>query len=206
MTTATILPTGRTVFLDASNVPLAGGSVYFYVPNTTTPKSTWQDAGEINLNSNPVILDANGSALIYGSGQYTMSVFDNLGNLVYTALTQDTFALVNLANVAFLNVQQQFTAGQAATPSPLVDGASIPIDFSLSNNFSVTLGGNRTLANPTNVNPGQSGNIAITQDATGSRTLAYGVNWKFNNGSAPTLTTTAGATDLLVYYSNNITL
>jgi len=81
----------------------------------------------------------------------------------------------------------------------LVDGATITPNFSVGNNFSVTLGGNRTLANPTNLNVGQSGVIYITQDATGSRTLAYGTYWKFPGGAAPTLTTTANAVDALTY-------
>jgi len=81
----------------------------------------------------------------------------------------------------------------------LSDGATITPDFSVGNNFSVTLGGNRTLANPTNLNPGQSGIIYVSQDATGGRTLAYGSYWKFSNGAAPTLTTSASATDALVY-------
>lgn len=83
----------------------------------------------------------------------------------------------------------------------LTDGATITPDFSLSNTFSVTLGGNRTLANPTNIDNAnsQSGSIFITQDGTGSRTLAYGNLWKFDSGVAPTLTTTAGAVDRLDY-------
>ena len=83
--------------------------------------------------------------------------------------------------------------------SALTDGATITPDFSVSNNFFVTLGGNRTLANPTNMNVGQSGIIYVSQDATGSRTLAYGTYWKFPAATAPTLTTTASATDALVY-------
>jgi hypothetical protein len=43
----------------------------------------------------------------------------------------------------------------------------------IANNFSVTLGGNRTLANPSNQTAGQSGTIVMTQDGTGSRTLAF---------------------------------
>lgn len=81
----------------------------------------------------------------------------------------------------------------------LTDAATIAVDMSLGNNFSVTLGGNRTLGNPTNLTAGQSGIIYVTQDATGSRTLAYSSYWKFPGGTAPTLTTTANAVDALVY-------
>jgi hypothetical protein len=69
----------------------------------------------------------------------------------------------------------------------------------------VTLGGNRTLANPSNLTAGQHGVIVITQDGTGSRTLAYGSYFKFPSGTAPTLTTTASAVDVLAYYCESST-
>jgi hypothetical protein len=69
------------------NYALAGGSVGFYVPNTLTIKQTWQDSGETTLNQNPVPLDANGCAVIYGAGIYRMIVQDSLGNTVYDKLT-----------------------------------------------------------------------------------------------------------------------
>ena len=87
----------------------------------------------------------------------------------------------------------------------LTDGATITPDFSTSNNFTVTLGGNRTLANPTNIVAGQSGFITIIQDGTGSRTLSFGSYWDFAAGTAPTLTTTASAVDVLAYYARSTT-
>lgn len=87
----------------------------------------------------------------------------------------------------------------------LTDAATVTIDFSKGNNFSLTLGGNRTLGNPSNAVAGQSGYIAITQDSTGSRTLSYSNNWLFASGSAPTLTVGAGKTDLLAYYAQTST-
>ena len=101
--------------------------------------------------------------------------------------------------VALLSLAQSFTAAQRGTISALTDGATITADFAVANNFSVTLGGNRTLANPSNQTAGQSGCIWITQDGTGSRTLAYGSQWDFTGGTAPTLSTTAAAVDCLVY-------
>jgi len=101
--------------------------------------------------------------------------------------------------VAGINLAQSFSAAQRGTISALTDGTTITPDFAVANNFSVTLGGNRTLANPSNLTAGQSGCIWITQDGTGSRTLAYGSYWDFTGGTAPTLTTTAAAVDCLVY-------
>ena len=82
----------------------------------------------------------------------------------------------------------------------LTSASTITPDFAASNNFSVTLGTNATLANPSNLTAGQSGVIAITQDGTGSRTMAFGNKFKFAGGTAPTLTTTASAVDILTYY------
>jgi hypothetical protein len=101
--------------------------------------------------------------------------------------------------VPLLSLAQSFSAAQRGAITALTDGATITPDFALANNYSVTLGGNRTLANPTNITAGQSGAIFISQDGTGSRTLAFGTYWDFPAGTAPTLTTTANAVDLLVY-------
>ena len=101
--------------------------------------------------------------------------------------------------VALLSAVQSYSAAQRGTISALTDGATITADFAAANNFSVTLGGNRTLANPSNQTAGQSGCIWITQDGTGSRTLAYGSQWDFTGGTAPTLSTAAASVDCLVY-------
>lgn len=82
----------------------------------------------------------------------------------------------------------------------LSDGASISLDWDAGVNRSVTLGGNRTLANPSNGQPGTWRTIKVIQDGTGSRTLAYGSNYVFPGGTAPTLTTTAAAYDRLFIF------
>lgn len=81
----------------------------------------------------------------------------------------------------------------------LTDAATITPDFGANQNFTVTLAGNRTLANPSNMVVGQTGSIFIVQDTTGSRTLSYGTSYDFAGGTAPTLTTTASAVDRIDY-------
>jgi hypothetical protein len=93
----------------------------------------------------------------------------------------------------------------AATITTLTDGSTITPAFSDSCNFTVTLGGNRTLANPTGLVAGQSGSIFVVQDGTGSRTLAYGSYWDFAAGVAPTLTTAANAVDRIDYIVRSTT-
>lgn len=72
------------------NQSLAGGSVYMFVPNTTTVKQTWQDAAQTILNQNPTTLDANGCATLYGTGIYRQVLTDALGNIVWDRPTTDT--------------------------------------------------------------------------------------------------------------------
>lgn len=94
-------------------------------------------------------------------------------------------------NCAFLDVSQSFTKGQAVTPFALTDAATITVDASQSNEFTVTLGGNRTLANPTNLKAGQVLTFTVTQDGTGGRTLAFGGFYNWMAPPAPLLNTGA---------------
>jgi len=88
----------------------------------------------------------------------------------------------------------------------LTDAASIAVDFNDGNLFLVTLGGNRTLAAPSNATAGQTGSIYVIQDGTGGRTLSYNAVWQFVSGVAPTATSTTSAVDLLVYSARSATV
>lgn len=92
--TATLLPNAEQQFTDANGAPYAGGSVYFYIPTTTSPKTTWQNAAGSVPNTNPVILDSAGRAIIYGIGQYRQILKDSAGNQVWDQLTQDVYSLI----------------------------------------------------------------------------------------------------------------
>jgi hypothetical protein len=65
----------------ASN--LAGGSVGMYAPGTLNFAQTWQNASQSIQNTNPIILDSNGCATIYGVGTYRQILYDNLGNKIW---------------------------------------------------------------------------------------------------------------------------
>lgn len=142
-------------------------------------------------------------------------------------LTSNNLSDVASAAAAFANIKQNAstsatgvvelataaeyrdnTSGKALTTDqvwsamaevPLTDAASIALDMSSGFDFTVTLAGNRTLANPTNAMVGKRGRIRVLQDGTGSRTLSYGTNYEFIGGAAPTLTTGAAAEDILYY-------
>lgn len=187
-----ILKTDGSGNLGWSNAP---GDVIAANNNTFTGANTFTNTtGQTFLNA----ATQDGIAL-KGRAGGTSSYLVSLQPTTLTA--SQTLTLPNATGtLAILSLAQSFSAAQRGSISALTDGATITPDFSASNNYSVTLGGNRTLANPTNQTAGQSGIIVITQDATGSRTLAYGANYKFAGGTAPTLTTTANAVDVLAYY------
>lgn len=84
------------------------------------------------------------------------------------------------------------------TPINLTDATTITTDASQGNHFRVTLGGNRTLANPSNPTDGQRMLFEITQDGAGGRTLTLGSNFKLGTDiSSTTLSTTANARDYI---------
>jgi len=87
----------------------------------------------------------------------------------------------------------------------LTDGATITPDFTLGNNFQVTIAASRTIANPTGVTTGQSGVIFIQEDGTGGYTVGWGTSWDFASSTAPTLITTASALNALPYFARSTT-
>jgi hypothetical protein len=113
-------------------------------------------------------------------------------------ITMDTSGNVGIGTSSPAK-QLHITKAAKADIGTLTDGATITPDFDANQNFSVTLGGNRTLANPSNIDAGQTGSIFVVQDGTGSRTLSFGSYWKFAGGTAPTLSTAAGAVDRIDY-------
>lgn len=84
----TILPPAESQYFNQSTgLPLSFGTISYFVPGTTTAKSTWSDALGTVLNANPVRLDSAGRAIVYGSGQYQMVVSDFNGNQQYSQIT-----------------------------------------------------------------------------------------------------------------------
>jgi len=80
---AFLLPNGKQQFIDINGKPLVAGTVGMYVPSTLIFKNTWQDAGQAVLNTNPIVLDSRGQAVIYGTGPYRQIVKDASGNLIW---------------------------------------------------------------------------------------------------------------------------
>ena len=86
----------------------------------------------------------------------------------------------------------------------LTDAATIAVDASLGNDFRVTIAGNRTMGTPANPADGQKITFQVTQGTAGSYTLSWASGYEFSAGlPQPTLSTTAGDTDLLCFIYNS---
>lgn len=136
------------------NSSLAGGKVSFYVPNTSTFKSTWSNATQTTQNTNPVQLDQNGCAIIYGTGSYRQVLQDSLGNTVWDQVTTDTSANNNT-----------FWAGIAAgTPNVIT---VVDPGFNATDGSVIDFTANATNTGSTTLNPSSFGAVPILKDTTG---------------------------------------
>lgn len=169
---------------------LASTSSGSTAPSTTFANQLWYDDANNILKIRNEANSAWISILTLNQSTNVVTSVESSASLAGT----NTFSATNTFSGAI-----SATANAYMAIDTLTDAATIAVDMSVGNNFSVTLGGSRTLGNPTNLTAGQSGVIFITQDGTGSRTLAYSSFWDFPNSTAPTLTTTANAIDVLVY-------
>ena len=178
-TTITI-PTGKVLTVtDNSGISIAGTAVSATAAQLNVMASVTASATELN------VLDG----IPVGLTSTELGYSDGVTSAIQTQMDTKT------ASTAVNN----WTAGQSGEITALTSAATITIDMADSNNFSVTLAHNATFANPSNDTAGQSGSIFITQDGTGSRTASWGTDWEFAGGTAPTLTTTASASDRIDY-------
>jgi hypothetical protein len=93
-----------------------------------------------------------------------------------------------------------FVGAQRGSATTLTASSNVfTPNFSSNNFFTLTLANNETLANATNTVINQSGAIYVIQSSAGSKTLSFGLAYKFAGNTPPTISTTANAVDLIVY-------
>lgn len=175
----------------------------YAVPNGTSTLASWQATNAADpTNASKILIATNGSTDVQlvsgrnGTGTYLPLSF--LTNNTQQ-MQLDTSGNLNIGTSGV--AAKMYVFGNAAQNiiSVTDGGSAIGFDFSAGNNFTITLLGNRTLAAPSNVTVGQSGVIYFVQDSTGSRTLSINSVWNFSGGTAPSLTTTANAVDVIAY-------
>ena len=151
--------------------------------------------------SNSFINESGTGDLLFTATAGSIQLKKNTGDKMLQANIDGSVELYNANSKKFETASGgvSLTGGAAANITALSDGATITIDMATACHHSVTLGGNRTFAAPSNQVVGQAGSIFITQDGSGSRTAAFNAAFKFVGGTAPTLTTGAGLTDRIDY-------
>jgi hypothetical protein len=112
--TGMLTPQGKQSYNDNAGNPLAGGKVWTYAAGTNTPKTTWSDAGETAPNTNPVILDARGEAVIFWDGAYKVVLQDSLGNTIWTVDNVQSADAGGAASAVLTKLADNTTAGNGA--------------------------------------------------------------------------------------------
>jgi len=121
--------------------------------------------------------------------------------------------LVYIAPGGALNSSVAFNSSGVSTfdgptrpkKSALTSGATIAVNANLADFFTLTLATNATLSNPTNGAEGSHFTVRIRQDATGSRLLSYGTDYRFPAASpVPVLSTGANAIDYLSFIYDEV--
>ena len=108
----------------ANGLALAGGKLWTYAAGTATPLATFSDAAGTVPNTNPVILDANGQAQVYLSGQGYKLALTDASDVVQPGWPVDNYysdlgALANttdpLLGDALIGVKSPLTGAVART-------------------------------------------------------------------------------------------
>ena len=185
-------------------VKAAGGSGYA-VPQGET-RVVWCDGTSVRtLSESSYITQTSASQLyvqlsaadtITGAKTFTSAV-SFAGSVANSGALTQTGAAVFTGAVCVTSVSDFGKAVRGALVT-LTYAASVSIDFSLGNDFLVSMGGSITFATPSNVKVGQSGVIYISQ-VSGAHTGAWATEFNFPASTAPTLSTAASATDMIPY-------
>jgi hypothetical protein len=178
--TGQLVPNGKQQFLDSNGSPLAGGFVYHYVPGTTTPSPTYVDPGLTVLNTNPIILDAAGRAIIWAPDGtlFRQVVTDQFGNFVWD---QQTGYILSDIQADSLEVTGNVTAGGTVQGADLVSTGPASVAGTLTAN-------NATLTTSLGVGSiGTSGDVIVGGQLSASRVQLSSDFALFLSGGNPTI-------------------
>lgn len=128
---ASLIPVPRPTYVDINGAPLVGGLIYFYQIGTLIAKDTWQDAAQMVLNTNPVVLDSRGQALIYGNGSYREILTDADGNTIWDEPIED-FEESVFGPQTSINSNTTTDIGSVASNNVLINGTTTINSFGTS--------------------------------------------------------------------------
>lgn len=129
-TPVALAPVPKPVFTQ-NGAPLVGGCLSTFSAGTTTPLASFTDSGGVSQNTNPIILDANGSppsAIYLSAAAYKFQLKTaggsncSSGSTVWTADNVSATAFLNIPNT--WTALQTFSAGISATVGTFNAGAT----------------------------------------------------------------------------------
>lgn len=198
------LATGDRVLVKNQSTASENG-IYTVNASGAPTRATDADSGAEMVNASVYVSEGTTNADTQWTCSTNAPITVGSTSLTFTQFNSASYSEASAAEIwagsatgKFISPDKLFDASEVQT---LTDGSTITPDFGAGLNFKVTLGGNRTLANPSNAKNGQSGIIKVIQDGTGSRTLSYGSNWRFPGGAASggVLSTAAGSIDVIAF-------
>jgi hypothetical protein len=160
----------------------ATGSTGAAGPNTVTTSTTTTLTGLVSGNGSTITTASIGTGLSFTSNTLAVS------GVVLTTTAQAIDGVKTFNDALDLKVET------------LTDAATINVDAATGNKFHVVLGGNRTLANPTNASDGRVLIFRIQQDGTGTRTVTWDTKYRFRGDLATvTISTAANVIDRVAF-------
>jgi len=190
-----------------SNSPNSNG-VYLTVSSAVLKTGNTMTGDLVMSSANITFLTTSNSGVYWNNTSFIHSPSANVV-VLGTSSTEDiridstgNVGIKTSSPAASLDVVGSISDAKANNISQtLTDGVSITWDGSLGRIATVTLGGNRTLANATNLRVGTY-ILHVIQDTVGSRTLTFSNQYKFTANVQPTLTTAANSRDLFSFVSD----
>tara|TARA_R110002096_G_scaffold172484_2_gene346169 strand:- start:2965 stop:4017 length:1053 start_codon:yes stop_codon:yes gene_type:complete len=166
--------------------------------------------------ANAVTLDGDGADTINGAATYDLTSQRHLVWLVWTGsewiVEHQTHgnnfdAWATFYGVGRLSNVNAYTANQYYTQQALTDDTTVDWDLDAMPSAKLTMAGDRTINNPSNIRAEVVYVMLLKQDATGSRNPSWGANYDFTNisgGIAPDLSArAANKEDVLIFLGNN---
>jgi hypothetical protein len=202
---------GNTGIISASQVFAGGVNLASVASGSITPTSltiAGESATAVTINSSGINVTGVVTATSFvGSGANLTGISSVSFATTSFGLSGTPAILVSSVgiNTTTIPTKLYLNGNAASNIVTLTDAETITPDFTLGNNFQVTIAATRNLANPTGVTTGQSGVIFIQQNDTGGYSLSYGTSWDFASATAPTLITTANALNALPYFARSTT-
>lgn len=140
---------------------------------------------------------------------YTLDELNKTIDFVHALEASDeVFVIFFAVSTDTLDELEQLFGHIKQTTQTLTDAATIAWDMDLGGFATVTLGDNRAMGAPTNLESGGHYILKVQQDEVGSRTLSFDSVFKFPSTVVPTLTVAANSVDVLefVCYGSNLYL